>query len=104
MFGQIYQGSRYQFCGRVRLRHSCELPSKFGSSPAPSGQHPRPWLRIEGAMETPFDRRAGGALQSAKYLDQAASTYSRADRTWAKGPKMSPDGAARARQMAPALP
>ena len=43
-------------------------------------------------METAFDRGAGGALQSAKYLDQAASTYSRADRTWAKGPKLNPDG------------
>ena len=42
-------------------------------------------------METAFHRGAGRALQSAKYLDQEATTYSRPGRTW-QGPKMGPDG------------
>ena len=41
-------------------------------------------------METAFHQRTGGALQSAKYVDQEPTTSSRADRTWPKGREMSP--------------
>ena len=43
-------------------------------------------------METAFHRTAGGALHSAKCLNQEPTPHSRADQTWPKGPQISPDG------------